>query len=171
MRVAVSLTWPARPALKWLHARTAQLTVHRQHLSSSLLITNTTELPIMSFDFGTRNESDPTSDFVSKFPDLDGAGGDDALLSSAAAAPAAASNNALDDDDLLGGGGSSTAAAAAAPAPAAAGPPAEEHSKEAFESNFPELDDPDLATPVEVEQPAATMQSTVSRCGLRAALR
>lgn len=115
----------------------------------------------MSFDFGTRSNeaADPTTDFVSKFPDLDGAGGDDALLSSAAATSgsgAGVTGNALDDDDLLGGGGSS-----ATPAPAAA---SEEHSKEHFESNFPELDDPDLNAAADMDEPAAAPapQSTVS---------
>lgn len=109
----------------------------------------------MSFDFGSNREADPTSDFVSKFPDLDGDDADAALTAAATGAPSGITNAAPpqtasttsladfgeeDDEDLLGGGGGFGGSQSASVATSAK--PKDE--REQFESTFPELDDPDL---------------------------
>jgi hypothetical protein len=104
----------------------------------------------MSFDFGSSNSNsnDPTSDFVSKFPDLDGDGGDAALAAAATGTAGGMSGGGApggwgedDDLDLLGGGGGAGAASSGS---AAVGSEKPRDEREAFESSFPELDDPDL---------------------------
>lgn len=112
----------------------------------------------MSFDFGTSSNaaSDPTADFESKFPDLDAGDADAALTAATTGAPSGGSGGggappSLDDfeSDLLGGGGSAAPAApeisrtdSAVPAIVTEDEPADDRQQ--FESQFPELDDPDL---------------------------
>ncbi|PWN18485.1 hypothetical protein BCV69DRAFT_288487 [Microstroma glucosiphilum] len=130
----------------------------------------------MSFDFGSSNSNsnDPTSDFVSKFPDLDGEGGDAALTAAATGTGTAGGMSSTgggapggwgeeDDMDLLGGGASSGSA------PVGNEKPRDE--REAFESSFPELDDPDLnggggsSAPIDAQPTVSASNTQVSGRG------
>lgn len=124
----------------------------------------------MSFDFGDSNKaSDPTADFTSKFPSLDGDDGD-AALSGVGGAGTGGVPPALDDfeNDLLGGGsGAATRGTDGAGSqfpdldspPAIQEPAQPRDDREQFESQFPELDDPDIGGGTSVEaQPTVSVR-------------
>ncbi|CAO1634843.1 unnamed protein product [Sympodiomycopsis kandeliae] len=118
----------------------------------------------MSFDFGdSNNASDPTADFTSKFPSLDGDDGDAVLgANSNGASGGGGIPPALDEfeNDLLGNGGAGAGGAttnsaslgdfdspppsSSSAAPAPQQPEQPKDDREQFESQFPELDDPDM---------------------------
>lgn len=134
----------------------------------------------MSFDFGDNKASDPTADFTSKFPSLDGDDGDAALTGATGGASSGGVPPALDDfeNDLLGGGGgggggdaggATSTSYPSLDSPEEPSSPAQpKDEREQFASQFPELDDPDIGggnvAAVEPQQTVSAQSGESVRC-------